>query len=212
MVPFACIRGGRAPGLSLPRAASYLAAAAAFALLVACGGSDAPEGGAAKGKSKVSAETERRISELETQLAHLTLQSEGMRRETTSRLDQIDATKQAMLVQVTNLREELLGNRSALPPPPAASEQAAAPVRERTEKGSNAFVRLVLLMVIFVAIAFIARIFFGRWGVTEDGEPAGHEAGMTNLGRIRVPPSEPMAPSADADDLTFDGPRDPDPS
>lgn len=160
-----------------------------------------------------SADRDQHIKDLEVQLESLAQQSEAMRREVTSRLDQIDVTREALAVQLSNLKGEV-------PPvtPPAetapADEPAPGPAGETSSaettpledltEGNNPFLRFILLVIIIAAVLFLGRIFFERWGDPEDGDRPPPVETTTDLGKIRFPPGTEVH-----DDDLEDEPGDP---
>jgi len=177
------------------------------ATLLACGQpaeSPAPDSAAVE-EAASHKDREQHLHDLEVQLEALKQQSEAMRREVVSRLDQIDVTREALQVQLESLRGET-------PAPVAPAETAAAESASETTEPATAtaapsgdtasapdadnspFLRFLLLIFILAAIFFLARIFFDRWGDTEDGERPPTVEATTDLGKIRFPPGTEAHP------------------
>lgn len=144
-------------------------------------------------------DVDRHLSDLEIQVQMLEQQSRSMRRELESRLDQIDATRQGLGRQLENLKSRLdasAATRTVAAPaatrsqePPAVPE--TAPPREPMK--SSWLFRLILLIVIIIPLFFMARLFFGRWGVDEDGEAYAQAAAADDFSIPRRQDKEPGA-------------------
>lgn len=189
------------------------------AALAACGGPAEPAA-PAPAIAGPSAEQQQHLQDLKLQLEGLDRQSEAIRREMVSRLDQIDVARQALANQIAGLESEWGGGSaaappaapappSAAPPAPAAPEPAAlpgaapmappaaAPPVAPADDGENPFLRFLLLIFILGAIFFLGRIFFERWGDGEDGERPSPVETTTDLGKIRFPPGTEARPDED---------------
>lgn len=184
----------------------------AFTLLLAlaaCGGPESAEVQAPEVTETERAARELQIADLEAQVAALARQSESVRREVIARLDQIDATRGALEVQLAALRGEAVGapaesTATAVEPPAAvpAAEPGAPPAAAQPETSPSErrpLLRFVLLVFILAAIFFLGRIFFDRWGDPEDGEKPPYVETTTDLGKIRVPPGTQLR----RDDVEF---------
>ncbi len=200
----------RAASLKLLLTIGWLVGLAAFTL--ACG--DSPEitetSVAEVSEAPATGDHEQHLRDLEVQLESLERQSDAMRREVLSRLDQIDITREALSVQLMSLREETgePAEEVAVVAPPATSPEtgtaATPPVAseekaDSTEREHNPFLRFLLLIFILGAIFFLARIFFDRWGDPEDGERPSTVEATTDLGKIRFPPGTEARPEEDQD-------------
>jgi hypothetical protein len=166
----------------------------------ACGGSreaDSDEAAAAA----TQAEFEQHLADLQLQIESLARQSEAMRREVLSRLDQIDVTREALEIQLANIKTQ----------PPAAGSEAAEPRAEKSapvpaggdapaeapppeDDRANPFLRFLLLVFIVAAMLLLVRVFFERWGDPEDGERPTPTEATTDLGKIRFPPGTEAHP------------------
>lgn len=192
---------------------SRVALALALLLVAACGEPAAPAAkqAAQSGAPGTQEETARQIADLEQRIDALTRQSDAMRREMLSRLDQIDVNREALELQLTNLKTGgevppvavAAANAAAEPAAsaaPSAAQETAAPAPLTDEGRINPFLRFILLIVIIGAILFLSRIFFDRWGDTEDGEGPPEVETTTDLGKIRFPPGTEVHHDADDED------------
>lgn len=142
---------------------------------------------------------ERHLSDLEIQVQMLEQQSRSMRRELESRLDQIDATRQSLARQVGNLKDQLgapATTRTGAAPAATRSQQPSAPPESRAPRepmNSSWLFRLILLIIIIIPLFFMARLFFGRWGVDEDGEPYAQAAAADDFSIPQRQDKEPGA-------------------
>lgn len=184
----------------------FMLAALLGAALLACGepaGSPGPEVSAPTDVASRE-EHEQHLRDLEVQLEALKQQSEAMRREVVSRLDQIDVTREALKVQLESLRGEPTAAPEATAAATAetrpegtetpATAEAASETASAGDADSSPFLRFLLLIFILAAIFFLARIFFDRWGDTEDGERPPPVEATTDLGKIRFPPGTEAHP------------------
>lgn len=218
---------GRFPRLAASPILVALVLFCLAAIMSACGGDPEPASGSIESTVADAAspeDQEQHLRDLEVQLESLERQSEAMRREVLSRLDQIDVTREALAVQLMSLRGETAEPveasseataAPAAPSTPAEPEQAAASTAspetagEAPDSENNPFLRFLLLIFILAAIFFLARIFFDRWGDPEDGERPPTVEATTDLGKIRFPPGTEVRPEAD-DEIDLGSPDDPD--
>jgi hypothetical protein len=178
-------------------------------------------------QAPASQDHEQHLRDLEVQLESLERQSEAMRREVLSRLDQIDVTREALSVQLMSLRgetpepaEDAAVTASAAAPvattvasPESETVASSANASRKPSKAapaqSNPFLRFLLLIFILAAIFFLARIFFDRWGDPEDGERPPSVEATTDLGKIRFPPGTEAHPE-EGDEIELGDPDDSD--
>lgn len=154
------------------RASCLFIAALALALAAGCG-EDPKTATATTPEAHPGHDTERRVAEIEKNLANLDAQAQTLRAETQTRLNEIDATRQALASQVALLRTELnLPGKAigAAKPTAAKPQDEAAKSAPEVSRGPGWFLRLILLVIIVGAIIFIGRIVFNRWGPDAEDE------------------------------------------
>lgn len=205
------------------------------ASLIACGDPAEP-GIVAPDPQAVAraAEQQQHLQDLTLQMESLERESEAVRREMLSRLDQIDVARAALANQIAGLKVEIgatapapAAMSEARPAPPAVAQQAqpaadaaasgadsaAPPAAESSAASSDdghPFLRFLLLIFILGAVFFLGRIFFERWGDGEDGDRPPPVETTTDLGKIRFPAGTEVRPGDEdrgADDDEENGGR-----